>query len=89
MPHLPLPSLLPSYLWIHFMLMTLTLKAFASSGLHSQHLGLTALYSFGIVDKGNKDVTHLSSSPLDATTKAPQLGLFNNGNVLSQVEMYF
>lgn len=46
---------------------------------HGQHLGLAALHSFGIVAE-DKDVTHLSF----ATTKAPQLAVFNNRNVLSQ-----
>lgn len=51
---------------------------------HGQHLGLAALHSFGIVAE-DKDVTHLSSLALAATTKAPQLAVFNSRNVLSQL----
>lgn len=52
--------------------------------LHSQHLGLADLHSFGIVAKDNKDVTYLSSLALVATTKASQLGIVSSRNVLSQ-----
>lgn len=87
-PFLPFPWLLTLYLPIPVD----SLYAFdpevedflPAMALHGQNLGLAVLHSFGIVAKDNKDVTHLSSLALAATTKAPQLGV-----VFSTVEMYF